>query len=187
MSIGLIISLVGVALAAIMAICKASSAWGSMEVNIKHINSTLDGLKPSIDKTSSMLTDIDKRLAVVEYSFRKTLTDEVAPANSPRNLNKRGESILESSGIKDVVEKEKSDLLNIIRARAPKNAYDAEAAILNVVSELLDRKPEYTEKLKEGAFRCGADIQTVLLVGGFHLRNLVFPSLGFTLDDIDKK
>ena len=43
-----------------------------------------------------------------------------------------------------------------------------------------------TDQLKQGAFKVGQSIDTVLFIGGLHLRDLIFPELGFSLTDLDK-
>ena len=58
--------------------------------------------------------------------------------------------------------------------------------MLSTVEKLPEHCPDVVDRLKTGAFKTGASLDTVLLVGGLHLRNLIFPSLGFSLDDIEK-
>ena len=103
-----------------------------------------------------------------------------------RQLNDLGNKILNESGIKEIVEGKKADLLTKVKALNPTNAYDAEQAALDVVREIPKHYPEIVEALKTGAFKVGQGTETVLLVGGFHLRDLIFPDLGFSLTDLDK-
>lgn len=110
--------------------------------------------------------------------------DEVAPANSPRKLNERGNKILNESGIKGFVDKKRTELTAKVREHTFTNPYDAEKYILDLMQEAPKLYPEEIENMKTGAFRTGADIDTVLLVGGFYLRDLVFPELGFSVDEI---
>lgn len=112
--------------------------------------------------------------------------DEVAPARSPRQLNELGNKILNESGIKEIVENKKVKLLEAVRILKPENPYDAEKVILSVVAELPKHCPEVVDELKNGAFKVGQNLDTVLLVGGFHLRNQIFPELGFSLTDLDR-
>ncbi len=105
--------------------------------------------------------------------------DRVAPNHSPRQLNAKGIAILNGSGIKEVVDAKRVELLALVRERKPQNAYDAERAILDVVKELPAREPAIIDSLKYGAFKTGAAIEELLLVGGIYLRNLILPDLGF--------
>ena len=91
--------------------------------------------------------------------------DKYAPAHSPRQLNDRGNNILKESGIKEIVDAKKARLLQIAKDKDPKNPYDAEMFITQVMSELPTYCPEVVEQLKRGAFKPGVDIKTVLFVG----------------------
>lgn len=156
------------------------AAWGSIKNLVSSIKDTLNNdIKPD-------LKDIRERFGVVEDRVETLWQDKFAPARSPRQLNDLGNSILTKSGIKEIIEEKKLVLLEQIRKRPISNAYDAEQAILGVVVELPKHCPEIIEKLKTGAFNVGQNIDTVLYVGGIHLRNLVFSELGFSLTDLDK-
>jgi hypothetical protein len=94
--------------------------------------------------------------------------------------------ILKGSGIKSILERMKAKLLVAIRAKNPQNAYDAEQTVLEVVAEMPKYCPGVIDELKNGAFKAGQNIDTVLLVGGIYFRNQVFSELGFSLTDLDK-
>ncbi len=74
-----------------------------------------------------------------------------------------------------------------MKEKEAKNAYDAEQVILSIVDELPKHCPDVIDRLKTGAFQTGASIETVLLVGGIYLRDLILPELGFSLDHIDQR
>lgn len=131
------------------------------------------------------LKNLRERFMIVEDRVRTMWKDEVAPAHSPRQLNERGTNVLTGSGIKEIIDEKRDNLLLSVKTRNITNPYDAEQAILNIVSNLRNDAP-LVEKLKLGAFSVGADIDTVLLVGGIYLRDLIFPDLGFKTTDLDK-
>lgn len=131
------------------------------------LETSMDWVKKSIDNLNKLIKK-----------------DEVAPANSPRKLNDRGIKILNESGVKEFVDEKRTELTAKIREHTFTNPYDAEKCILEVMQEVPKFYPDTLESIKTGAFRVGADIDTVLLVGGFYLRDLIFPELGFSVDDI---
>lgn len=139
-----------------------------------------------LDSVRDRLENIYERFIKVEERVNTLWKDEVAPAHSPRQLNDLGKKILSESGIKEIIESKKSELLAQVKALKPTNAYDAEQATLNVVSEIGKHCPDVLLKLKDGAFRVGQGTETVLLVGGFYLRDLIFPELGYSLTELDK-
>jgi hypothetical protein len=141
------------------------------------------------ERTNLMLDDLKViKPKVDEMSPKVDLLwkDRLAPASSPRQLNERGNAILEKSGIKEIINLKKDTLLEKIREKEFKNAYDAEAAVLSTVLQLPNHCPDIIDKLKTGAFNTGASINDVLLVGGIYLRNIIFPDLGFKIEDLDK-
>ncbi len=138
-----------------------------------------------LDTLEIDVKSIRDRFIVVEDRVRTLWKDEVAPAHSPRRLNERGNNILNGSGIKEIIEAKKVDFLTTLKEKDLKNPYDAEQCTLQVVNDL-KKDNAIVDKLKVGAFSVGADIDTVLLVGGLYLRDLIFPDLGFSLEDLDK-
>lgn len=139
-------------------------------------------LKRILDQTDSIGSDVSDMKPKLEILWK----DKLAPSSSPRQLNERGSSILEVSGINEIVNQKKDRLFQIIKEKNPKNPYDAENVITKVMEDLPEHCPDMIDQLKQGAFKAGTDIQTVLFVGSVYLRNLIFEDLGFSLEDLDK-
>jgi len=151
-----------------------------------HMQKDLDVMRQELGDVQNGLGDVRSR--VVEMSTRLDVLwkDRFAIAHSPRQLNERGNTVLNESGIKEIIYEKKDVLAALVKEKRPTNPYDAEQAILAVVNDLQERNPEVTDRLKDGAFRVGADIPTLLFVGGIFLRDLIFADLGFSLVDLDK-
>lgn len=139
-------------------------------------------VKKTLDKTETIGVDVADMRPKVDILWK----DKYAPALSPRQLNDRGDNILNESGIKEIIESKKQKLFEAVKVVNPTNAYDAEQAISAVVEKLPELCPEVVDQLKEGAFRVGQNVDTVLFVGSIYLRNLIFSDLGFSLTDLDK-
>ncbi len=146
----------------------------------------LDTLEKTVETLGKTVDKMYERFIKVEERVNTLRKDEIAPARSPRQLNDIGIKILNESGIKDIIIEKKKELLAKVKEINPTNAYDAEQATLNVVADLPKHFPDVVPQLKDGAFRVGQGIETVLLVGGFYLRDLIFVELGFPLTDLDK-
>ena len=156
-------------------------AWGTLKTLLKTMQRTLDTeIKPN-------LTNIRERFAGVESKVDVLWKDKYAPAESPRQLNEKGQRVLEESGIKQIIDQKKEKLLSLVKEKNPQNSYDAEKQIEAIVMELPKHCPEVISELKTGAFNAGVNIADVLFIGGIHLRNLIFEDLGFKLDDLDKQ
>ncbi len=150
---------------------------------------TIIGATIYIGKKLQILDDLEpirKKFAVIESKVNDLWQDRVAPAFSPRQLNERGKSIFKESGIKEIVDTKKDTLLKIVKEKGATNPYDAEATILEIMNNLPNHCPDVVEKLKTGAFNSGASMSDVLLVGAIYLRNLIFPELGFKVEELDR-
>jgi hypothetical protein len=138
-----------------------------------------------LDGVEKKVESMYDRFIRVEEQVNTLLKDEFAPANSPRQLNKRGNDLLTESGIRGVIDSKKQDLFEAVKKIKPTNSYDAEQVILSVVHDLPKHCPDVIPQLKDAAFKTGQSIDTVLLVGGFYLRDLIFSDLGFSLIELD--
>lgn len=153
-------------------------AWGTLRSDLKHVEKTLDSIEPK-------LSGLVEKFSVVEDRTDNMWKDKFAPSNSPRQLNERGKNVLENSGIKKVIDKNRDRLLKLVKKRKSTNAYDAEKAVYFVMIDMQKEFPEVMDGLKNDAFRLGVDIDVVLFVGSIYLRNLIFKDLGFSVDDLD--
>ena len=145
------------------------------------------GKKEIAEEIKKSLGDLPQRFMSVENKMEILWKDEVAPSHSPRQLNERGQSILNESGIKRIIDANRGKLFDLVRERGASNPYDAENAIEEVVSRMPEYFPDTIDELKNGAFATGVDIDTLLYVGSIYLRNSIFEDLGFSVTDLDKK
>ncbi|MEX1014805.1 MAG: hypothetical protein WDZ80_06625 [Candidatus Paceibacterota bacterium] len=174
--IGLIESVIGI----IVVLVAIGKGWGKFEEKVESIGESIKKIKPDLE-------EVRERFSIVESRVSDLWADRVAPANSPRELNDRGNDILNKSGMLDIINKKKDILLQEVKKRDFDNAYDAERIIMSVVLEMDNHCPEVVADLKEGAYRVGTDVDTLLYVGGIHLRNLIFTELNLKKEDIDKE
>lgn len=120
---------------------------------------TLDSIETDLkDNIRPDLKNIRERFAVVEDRVDTLWKNSLAPAHSPRQLNTTGKNILENSGIKEIIDKKKERLLELVREKNATTAYDAEHAIESVMRQLPVHCPDINDDLKNGAFKVGADI-----------------------------
>lgn len=137
-----------------------------------------------LDNVERTVESMRDRFTVVEERVKMLWKDEVAPAGSPRQLNERGNAILSGSGIKALIDAKRDDLFVAMQAKNLKNPYDAEQCVLQAVADF-KKDSAIVDTLKTGAYSVGADIDTVLLVGGIYLRDKIFTDLGFAVTDLD--
>lgn len=190
-------------------------AWGSLKTKLTHISEALHNrVEPDLKNIRERFGSLEKKVDILWEKFTSVETkiitletkvtalsersnyvknkidtlwkDRLAPQHSPRQLNAAGEDVLFNSGIKEIIDEKKNELRDIIKKKDISNVYDAEQTIFSVMQELPAHCPDIVDRLKEGAFRTGADIEAVLFAGSIYLRNEIFVDLGFSLDDLDK-
>jgi len=163
----------------------ATILLGNTRETIIRTDEKVQTISRTLDQMGPDLKEIREKFSGLETKVNTLWADKYATAHSPRRLNERGKEILIKSGIKELVETNRSRLLEMVRAKNPTNAYDAEQAIMTVMADFPKQFPDTVVHLKDGAFRSGVTIDTLLYVGGLHLRDEIFPDLGFTLEQID--
>ena len=134
-------------------------------------------LKKTFDKIGKVSDDVSDIKPKVDILWK----DRLAPATSPRQLNERGQIILNESGIKEIIDKKYDKLLELAKTNAPTNPnpYDAEQAVFKLIEDMPERFPDIIDELKSGAFKSGEDVPAILFVGGIYFRDKIFPALGF--------
>ncbi|HUC02169.1 MAG TPA: hypothetical protein VMA75_04720 [Candidatus Paceibacterota bacterium] len=145
---------------------------GTLKTDMKDVRSKMDEIYPMVKEIYPMVMEMYPKMEIL-------WKDKAVPAHSRRSFNAYGEKVLKESGVKEVIDAKKDELLALIKAKGAKNVYDAEQDILFVVKDVLGHSPEIIDKLKPGAFNTGADLDMVFFVGGIYLRDLILPDLGF--------
>ncbi len=138
-------------------------------------------LKMIFDDTRMLVKDMAEIKPKVDILWK----DKLAPSHSPRQLNEQGANILGESGIKEIIDEKKDELLRLIKTKNVANAYDAERAVEEVTNQIPELYPDLLDVIKDGAFKTGSDIDAILFVGSIYLRNQIFAELGFSVTDLD--
>lgn len=174
--IGLAESLIGLA-GVILAI---GIAWGTLKTKVTDIDKDVEDIKSDV---KSFTKDIASIKAILTREYQ----DEYAKANSPRRLTEKGQNILGKSGIKEVVDGNRDNLLEMVKSKHPATAYDAELCVLEVVSDFIKSNEQLLNTIKEKTFALGETVEIVMFVGGIYFRDYALPKLGFNVGDVDKK
>lgn len=163
-------------------------AWGTLKTKVENVCESITEIKKKItDAVEPDLKDIRERFSTMEGKVDVMWRDKFAPSSSPRKLNDRGQKVLVESGVKEIIESKVEDIKKLLLERKPQTAYDAEQELLDIVLDLRKHCPDIETQLKDGAYKTGSDIDTVLLVAAFYVRDIIFPQIGFSSSDIDKK
>ncbi len=160
-----------------------------LESKVGHLNNKVSvlevrmtGVEGAVSKFEDRTGSIESHLFPLVSKMEEMWRDRLAPTHSPRQLNAQGEEILNTSGIKNIIDRNKVALFELVQATKPHNAYTANQAIQDVLARFVELFPQEKSALEDGAFRTGSEIQTVLFVGSIYLRDEIFEELGFLLD-----
>lgn len=137
-------------------------------------------IKRILDRTEKIGDDVAEIKPKVSVLWEL----QFAESHSPLTLNEKGKDILSKSGIKEFVNKVLVQLVDSIKEKNPKNAYQIQEFAKEVMSNV-KINPEILPRLQKGAFDTGVDVDTVLFVGSLYLRDLALPKFNFKLEDID--
>ena len=156
------------------------------EITILLLTVVFGGIGYALKRISEKMDIMSVDIADIKPKIDILWKDKYAPSTSPRQLNRIGADILNTSGVKEIIDAKKDALVIEIKKMPLGNAYDAEQAVMSVVNKLPEDYPDTIPQLKKGAFALGQNIDVLLLVGGIYLRNMIFPELGFSLTDLDE-
>lgn len=146
---------------------------GSIILMAWYSGNRFSGMETSIKWIKESITKLEGRM------------DNAFGQGSPIRLFPKGIEILEASGLKDYITKNKDVLLSKCGLKkGSSNQYDIQEQSF----ECFDKNDfgEMEAKLKETAYKFGVSLDTVKRVGGIHFRDLVLADHGFTLEDLDK-
>lgn len=149
-------------------------------------------IRPSIDRIDNKIeqrlipsiNEINTGISYLRGAMSQILTQDFTKTQSPKSLNEKGTKIVKDSGVDSIVEQHFDYILERVRTKGPTNAYQAQEAIVEVVKSLATRE-DLKEDLEMGSFRSGYEIDIVLYVGAYYIRDRILESLGLVPDDID--
>jgi hypothetical protein len=141
------------------------------------VNRVEDHLLPKID-------EISLGVAYLRGAWERSLLKDVTVSRSPRQLNQSGMKILQASGIDSIMDEQFKIILEKVVEKKPSNAYQVQEVIVDVVQRLKD-DPKLTFDIEMGAFRAGTDIEIVLIVGAYYIRDKILAQLNMDPSEID--
>lgn len=168
------IGIVGLAVMVIGAIIVLIFQAGGIYNSVNGLKAEFASLKANVDKIPAMEVKVDEM-----WRFKTTVSA------SPMVLNDYGKKILKDSEIEKITDKYYADILVKVKALNPKNPFQAQEILIDVV-KALGNDPDCQILLQDSAFKSGTNTDTVLFVAAINIRDKIISELGFSKDDIDK-
>jgi hypothetical protein len=167
------------AIALVIALLGVWAGLARYQQKVDDAKADIKKLQDDVHKMQMKLTEVSTKLE------ERTSSSEsrVLKRKSPLSLNDYGEKILKASGGDAFVINHLDDLVEKIKKKAPKSAYDVQTYARDVIREVSNE--ERFVPIKDYAFKEGLDIDLFILVMGVFLRDLALPKLGCKPEDID--
>lgn len=178
--VSLIISVVGVVLSAVVGFIAAANKLGKYEEKVNGLEKKVGELEAETKSISMKLTECSTKLDERTQSYASTLTKR----KSPVSLTDKGEYLLKRSESDVFVLENQKELVEKIKDKNPKSAYDVQILAKEVI-ESLQNEDRFT-KFKDFAFKEGIELDAIFIVMSLYLRDIAIPLLGFKIEEIDK-
>src|SRR3989338_347624 len=128
--------------------------------------------------------DLNGRLSKLEGKFEtsKDLSSFIQ-RKSPLKLTDRGRDLLQRSGGTAFIDGNKAQLIDAIRSRSPKTAYDVQELSKQVIEE--QSGSDGFIPIKNYIFNKGIELEVIQIVISIYLRDIALKELNFDLKDIE--
>lgn len=156
-------------------------------VNYVILRNKVTGIGTSLDDLKSKLESAFERFDSKIDELRRTSAKQSSGliiSRSPQTLNEKGIDFYQSSGLKQLLEENKSKLIEAVKKSAYSNEYQADLALFEAV-ELLMEDSTLKQSFERIIFNFGYDKATVQLVGALGIRAEIFKVLGLDPEQID--
>lgn len=172
--------IINVVLTIIVTVVTASFYMGKYQNKVDSLEKKVEGLEKKSEDHSTKITKCETIIDERTQNLAQTLTKR----KSPLSLSPKGEQLLKESASDKFILENQAELVEKIRIRSPKTAYDVQEYTKEAIVSMKD--DDRFNKLKEYAFKEGIDIDGIFIVMGIYLRDIALPLLGFSPEDIDK-
>jgi hypothetical protein len=154
-------------------IWKALGIIGAIVTGVWITSKKLSRVETKVDMFETRMTNMEGRL------------DSAFASASPVKLLPKGETVLNSSGLKKYIDDKKNELLSQCKSKNEmKNQYDIQEATFKLFDQL--DFGDFENILKETSYKYGMSIETIRRIGGIYFRDICLEENGFKPEDLDK-
>lgn len=154
----------------------ALSGWGAISYKMGKYIEKIEKL----EKEVSLIGTIRERLAKVETGKADITT--YIQSKSPLSLTDKGKLVLYESDGHNFIEKNKQALLDEIKSKKPKTAYDVQTYSEEVIKEKSNQ--ESFNSIKNYAFKEGIELGIIIKIMGIYLRDFALSENGFAINEL---
>lgn len=143
---------------------------------VKKIMDDTRALKQEMKPIAPAIVEIQSKFTQAGHQLLFPLT--VAPG-SPLHVTEYGDKLLRDSGFYDLLQRNRKQLVQLVKDRNPKSNYDIQQDSTEVVKDLLSSDDEMALSLKEYVYNNGLDVSVVISPAGIALRDEVMKEVKF--------
>lgn len=137
---------------------------------LKRVVDDTTKLKKEIRPIAPAIVEIQSKFTQAGHTILFPMT--VAPG-SPLHVTEYGDDLLKESGFYDVLEENRTELVQMVKDRKPATNYDIQKDSIQVIEEILESDHDMALPLKEYAYSKGVDLSVIALPAGIALRDEV--------------
>lgn len=128
-------------------------------------------LERMVDRKEVLRTDVDKLLEF-KTQAQKFMDKSIYKDQSPLSLTDFGEELVNDSGLRDVFNDVKDDLVGMLEELEPTSQYDVQEKARALMDNLAGYEP--FKRVEKYAFDHGKDLNQILRAGAILLRDYYF-------------
>lgn len=171
--------IVSVVLAIVASIGTALLTLGKYKQKVDTLEDNIKTLQQEMKDLSKSVTACETRLE----ERQKYTPENVVKRRSPVTLSGVGTELLKKSGGDKFVDEHLNDLIERIKQKSPKTAYDVQVLSQEVLKDI--QNDDIFNPIKDFAFKEGTDLDVMFVVMGIYLRDIAIPKLGYKMSDVD--
>ncbi len=155
-------------------------AW----VKLSTLQVKITTLEKDVDTIKTQNIEIIQKLAYLQGGLERDRehTREYVKSQSPLALTDQGKAILLDSKGKDFIDNKKSLLIDEIKSKSPKTAYDVQEISKKIIEN--HSNDDDFNSIKDFVFFKGERLENLIEVMGIYLRDIALKELGFNISDI---
>ncbi len=144
----------------------------------------VDTHETGIEKHNTKISELSDRVSRLEGGVdRDRAHNEYIKRKSPLNLTEKGKAMLLDSSGNDYIDKNKETLVDAVRSKSPKTAYDIQELARKVIEERSN--DDAFNPIKEFAFKNGHRLELLIDIMGIYFRDIALKEMGYSLKDLD--
>lgn len=174
-----IVALLSIALGGLAGFLAATFKLGQYAQKVDDLKTRMDIAEGEIKADSKKIVE-----CCTLIDERTTSGSTLIKRKSPISLTEKGIEILRNSGSDKFVLENQAELVQKIKDKNPKTAYDVQFVAREVVESL--QNDERFIPFKNYVYKEGFPLEHIFIVMGVYLRDVALPLLGFSLEQVDQ-